>query len=159
MSRMLIAYHSRSGNTQAMAEAIAKGAGEVEGVEVEVKPIGEIGAQDLKAYDAIVLGSPTYYGSMAAEVKKLLDESVAIHGQLAGKIGGAFASSANIGGGNETTIMDILKGLLIHGMIVPGSHIGDHYGPVSIGKVEKRADSECFRHGRMLADLTAKLHG
>ena len=158
MSRMLIAYYSRSGNTKAMAESLAKGAGEVAGVEVDVKALGDVGVQDLKAYDAIVLGSPTYYGSMAADVKKLLDESVAIHGQLAGKVGGAFASSANIGGGNETTIMDILKALLIHGMVVPGSHIGDHYGPVSIGKVEKRADSECFRHGRMLADLTAKLH-
>ena len=159
MAKMLICYYSRTGNTQHMAEAVADGARKVSGVDVEVKPIDQVAPDDLLGYEAIIMGSPTYYGTMAGEMKKLLDETVDFHGQLEGKVGGAFASSANIGGGNETTIMDILKGLLIHGMIVPGSHIGDHYGPVSIGKVEKRADSECFRHGRMLADLTAKLHG
>ena len=157
MSRMLVGYYSRSGHTQSMAEAIAEGAQGVAGVDVEVKPIDAIGVNDLLDYDAIVLGSPTYYGSMASEVKKLLDDSVAIHGQLAGKVGGAFASSANIGGGNETTIMDMVKALMIHGMVVPGSHIGDHYGSVSIGALEKRGRNECLRQGKMLAELTAKL--
>jgi multimeric flavodoxin WrbA len=63
-------------------------------------------------------GSPTYYGTMAWELKKLLDESVKFHGKLRGKVGGAFTSSANVGGGNETTVLDILKALLIHGMVV-----------------------------------------
>ncbi len=63
---------------------------------------------------------------MAAEIKKFIDESVKFHGKLEGKVGGAFSSSAQIGGGNETTIMDILKTLLIHGMIIQGSSKGDH---------------------------------
>lgn len=52
------------------------------------------------------------------------------HGKLVGKVGGVFTSSGMIGGGNETTIMSILQGLLIHGMIVQGVQEGNHYGPV-----------------------------
>jgi len=159
MARMLVCYFSRSGHTKSMADLIADGARSVAGVTVEVLPVANVAVADLEGFDAIVVGSPTYYGSMAAEVKSLLDQSVAIHGKLAGKVGGAFATSANVGGGNETTVMDILKALLIHGMVVPGNHIGDHYGPVAVGTPDKRAHGECARAGATLAELTVKLHG
>ncbi len=158
MARMLVAYYSRSGHTRGMAEAVAEGARTAGGVEVDCKDITSLSAQELLGYDAIVLGSPTYYGSMAAEVKKLLDESVAFHGQLTGKVGGAFSSSANIGGGNETTIMDILKAMLVHGMVIQGTASGDHYGPVAIGQADERAVEECRKLGRNVAALTSKLH-
>jgi len=109
MAKILVCYYSRTGNTQRMAEAVGQGAREVAGVDVDVLPVGKVTAGDLLKYDAIAMGSPTYYGSMAAELKTLIDESVAFHGQLQGKVGAAFASSANVGGGNETTVMDILK--------------------------------------------------
>ena len=159
MARMLVCYYSRTRHTEHMAEAIGQAAAEVEGVEVDVLPVGKVAAKSLLGYDAIVLGSPTYYGSMAAELKTLLDESVVFHGQLGGKVGGAFSSSANIGGGNETTIMDILKALLIHGMVVPGMAQGDHYGPVAIGDLDERSSKQCAAYGRAVAELTAKLHG
>ncbi len=156
---MLIAYHSRGGNTKAMAELVQAGAAAVEGVEVTLKPVGEVEAASLVRYDAIVLGSPTYYGLPAAEVKKLIDDSVALHGQLEGKVGGAFSSSANIGGGNETTILAILQALLIHGMVVPGVPAGDHYGPVAIGAPDRRAGTQCKDYGRRIAMLAKRLHG
>ena len=159
MAKMLIAYHSRTGHTGHMAEEVAEGARGEGGVEVICKPVQDVAARELLDYDAIVLGSPTYYGTMAAEVKKLLDESVAFHGQLAGKIGGAFASSANIGGGNETTILDMLKALLIHGMVVQGTASGDHYGPVAIGDPDGRAEEECRKLGANVSALTKRLHG
>ena len=115
--------------------------------------------QDLLEYDGILMGSPVFYGTMAAELKKLIDDSVAYHGKLTGKVGGAFASSANVGGGNETTVMDIVKALLIHGMIVPGSADGDHYGAVSIGSPDARAEDECRKSGKLVAELAVKLHG
>ena len=105
------------------------------------------------------MGSPTYYGTMASELKHLIDESVAFHGQLAGKVGGAFASSANVGGGNETTIVDILKTMLVHGMIVQGSSTGDHYGPVAIGQMDRRSEAQCNKMGETLGRLTARLFG
>ncbi len=159
MAKMLVCYYSRTQHTQHMAEAIGEAAGQVAGVEVDVLPVGKVVAKGLLGYDAIVLGSPTYYGSMAAELKQLIDESVAFHGQLTGRVGGAFASSANIGGGNETTVMDILKALLIHGMVVQGTAAGDHYGPVAIGDLDDRSSKQCADYGRMIAELAVKLHG
>jgi len=158
MAKMLVCYYSRTGHTQGMAEAVAKGARQVEGMTVDLKPVSDAGVTDLLGYDAIVIGSPTYYGTMAAEIKNLFDESVVFHGQLAGKVGGAFSSSANIGGGNETTILDILKAMLIHGMVVIGSANGDHYGPVAIGAMDRRAESQCVNYGKMVGRLAATLH-
>ncbi|MFW6133618.1 MAG: flavodoxin family protein, partial [Planctomycetota bacterium] len=159
MAKILICYYTRTQHTEHMAEAIATGCGEVDGVETDVRAVGGVEARELLEYDAILLGSPTYYGTMAADLKRLLDESVAFHGQLRDKVGGAFASSANVGGGNETTVMDILKALLIHGMVVQGAAGGDHYGPVAIGEPDERARRECVKFGRLLASLAVRLHG
>jgi len=158
MAKALIVYYSRSGNTKKMAASIAAGITQEE-VEVEVRDVKDVTPADLKAFDAIVVGSPTYYGSMAAEIKKLFDDSIRFHGKLDGKIGAAFASSANIGGGNETTILDILNAMLIHGMIVQGDWQGDHYGPVAIGSPDDRAVKECLRSGGRIARLVKKLAG
>ena len=117
MARALVIYYSRSGNTKKMAESIVEGM-KNEGLNAVLKDVKDVKADELLEYEAIVMGSPTYYGTMAADIKKLLDESVQFHGKLKGKVGAAFASSANIAGGNETTILDILNAMLIHGMII-----------------------------------------
>jgi len=159
MAKMLIGYYSRTKHTQHMAEKVAEGARKVQGLTVELKALSQVQARDLLGYDAILLGSPTYYGSMAAEMKKLFDDSVAFHGKLEGKVGGAFSSSANVGGGNETTILDILKAMLIHGMVVRGTSAGDHYGPVAIGDVDERSGQQCKDLGQRMGELAVKLHG
>jgi NAD(P)H dehydrogenase (quinone) len=159
MAKMLVCYYSRSGHTKKMAETVASGAAKVSGVTVEVKPVDQVKPKDLLDYDAIMIGSPTYYGTMAAPIKQLFDESVAFHGQLEGKVGGAFSSSANVAGGNETTILDILGAMLIHGMVVQGSHKGDHYGAVAVRNVDERACQECLKHGQAIATLALRLHG
>lgn len=155
-SEVLILYYSRTGNTKQMAELVAEGARDAGG-NATLKPVGEATAEDLLPYDAIVIGSPTYYGSMAAEIKKLFDESVKFHGQLEGKVGAAFSSAANIGGGNETTVMDILDALLIHGMVVQGNSAGDHYGPISIGAPDDRVRKQCKTLGKRVVSLADKL--
>jgi len=156
MNSVLITYYSRTGHTETMAEIIARGA-QKEGAKVDLKPISEIKIESLVNYDAIIIGSPDYYGTMAAEVKKLIDDSIILHGQLDGKIGGAFSSSANIGGGNETTILSIIQGLLVHGMIIPGVVKGDHYGPVAINSPDERATRQSLNYGKLIARLVAKL--
>ena len=156
--KILIVYYSRSGNTKRMAYLIQNGAME-EGVAVDTKDVKSVKVDELKDYDGIIIGSPTYYGTMAAPIKDLLDKSIKFHGKLQDKVGGAFASSANVGGGNETTIMAILQGLLIHGMIVCGDHRGDHYGPVAIERPDKRSQVNCVRYGKRVAQLTKKLRG
>lgn len=119
-------------------------------------PAADTKAGQLAGYDGIIIGSPTYYGTMAAEVKRLLDESVALQGQLAGKAGGAFASAANIGGGSETTVLDIVHALLVHGMVVQGSESGGHYGPVAVGGPDGRAAEECRQLGRRVVRLAGR---
>ncbi len=152
----LVIYYSKSGNTKQMAEAIG-GAMNESGLPTTVKDVAQTTVADMLAADAIVIGSPTYYGHMAAEIKTLLDESVSKHGKLDGKVGAAFASSANVGGGNETTIMGILEAMLIHGMVIQGDPQGDHYGPVSIGKPDSRALAQCKKKGKRVAELANKL--
>jgi len=156
MPRVLVCYYSRSGNTEKMAKKITEVL-EKDGLEVDLKKVENTIIDDLLNYDCLVIGSPTYYGSMAWQVKKLLDDSVKYHGKLKGKVGGAFSSAANIGGGNETTILDILNGMLIHGMIVQGEPEGDHYGPVSIGAPDQRALKCCERYAKNLSILVKKL--
>ncbi len=156
MAKILIIYYSKTGNTEEMAKAVGEGVKE-ERVEVEVKRVEDTKVEDLLEADGIIIGSPTYYGGMAAPIKELLDGSVRFHGQLKGKVGGAFSSSANIGGGNETTIMGILSAFLIHGMIIPGTPEGDHYGPVAIGAPDGRSKSQCKDLGQRVARLVKRL--
>ncbi len=157
MAKAIVVYYSRTGNTKKMAEIIAKSINDA-GVSTTCKSVEDVKAAQLLDYDAVVVGSPTYYGHMAAAIKQLFDDSVANHGRLEGKVGGAFSSSANIGGGNETTIMGIIEAMLIAGMIVAGDPQGDHYGPVSIGKPDERVQQQCRRKGIRIAELTRKLY-
>ncbi|MBI4844985.1 MAG: NAD(P)H-dependent oxidoreductase [Candidatus Omnitrophica bacterium] len=158
MAKALIAYYSKSGNTRVMAEEIAASLKQQK-IEVDLKQAEQVKVNELVNYDILIFGSPTYYGSMAFQIKKILDESVALHGQLDGKIGAAFSSAANIAGGNETTILDILNAFLIHGMVIMGDPKGDHYGPVSINAPDARTISECKRLAKRIADLAKKLFG
>jgi NAD(P)H dehydrogenase (quinone) len=151
-----VIYYSRSGNTKKMAQLIAE-AMRKEGLDIQLSDVKDVSAEGLLKYDCIVIGSPTYYGTMSAEIKKLLDDSVQFHGKLNGKIGGAFSSSANLAGGSETTILDILQAMLIHGMIIQGDPQGSHYGPAAIGAPDQRVSQECVRFGRRIAKLTLGL--
>ena len=156
MAKALVTYYSRTGNTKKMAEAIAESLGK-NGVQTDLRKIESLAVPELLGYEAVIIGSPTYYGTMSWEVKKLLDESVKFHGKLGGRVGGAFTSSGNIAGGNETTVLDILKALMIHGMVVQGDPQGDHYGPAAVGRPDQRSLKSCQRYGQRLAGLTKKL--
>ncbi|GAB4330241.1 MAG: flavodoxin domain-containing protein [Candidatus Abyssubacteria bacterium] len=158
MAKVLVLYFTRTGNTKAMAEIIADAA-DKEGVEVSLKDVEDCKPEELLKHDAIIAGSPTYYGGMAGKLKEFFDFSVAHHGKLQGKIGAAFSSSANVGGGNETTVLNILHAMLIHGMIVQGAAEGDHYGPVSIDSPDDRVRSQCQALGKRVALLAKKLFG
>jgi len=156
MAKAIVIYYSRSGNTKEMAQIIANAIKEAD-LQVDCKSVNDVKAEDLLNYDAIVIGSPTYYGHMAGPIKQLFDDIVSFHGKLDGKVGAAFTSSANIGGGNETTIMGIIEAMLIAGCVVQGDPQGDHYGPVSIGKPDERVKRQCTRRGRRIAELVKKL--
>ncbi len=158
MPEMLICYYSESGTTEKMAEEISKGA-EKSGadVKVDLKQVDEVDIESLPGYECIIIGSPTYYGLPCAEIKGFLDKSIKHHGDLESKVGGAFTSSANTAGGNETTIIALLESLMIHGMIVKGMPKGDHYGPVVVGEPDERELKQCSYYGKWMAEFAEKI--
>ncbi len=156
MATGIVIYHSRSGNTKEMGETIAVAMNALD-VPTECKSVENVDPDELPGYDAIVIGSPCYYGQMAASVKQLVDDLVGRHGQLNGKVGAAFASSANAGGGSETTIMGIIEAMLIAGMVVQGDPQGAHYGPLAIGRPDEKVKQQCERRGQRVAELTKRL--
>ena len=156
--KILIVYDSRSGNTEAMAHAVAEGV-EQEGVEVTVKNVDDASVDELPEADGLILGSPVYYGLPSAKIKEFIDASVKYHGKLDGKVGGAFASSGGTHTGAETTIIALTEALLIHGMVVQGTSGTNHYGAASVGAPDEDESKTCRRMGVRLAKLVKKLHG
>jgi flavodoxin I len=90
MPRILILYYSRTGNTQKMAEAVAEGARDIPGVNVEL--LYYVTPEELVSFDAIIVGVPTYHHDMAIDIKKLFEETALKGVDLKGKIGAAFGS-------------------------------------------------------------------
>jgi NAD(P)H dehydrogenase (quinone) len=141
MSRILILYHSSFGHIEKMAEAVAEGARTVPGTDVTIKRVPELMPEEaarkagmkfdqaaptatideLPLYDAIIIGTPTRFGNMAAQMRNFLDQTGALwaKGALIGKVASVFTSTAT-GGGNESTILTTIPTLLHHGMIYVG---------------------------------------
>jgi NAD(P)H dehydrogenase (quinone) len=158
MAKILIIYQSETGNTEKMAEAVEEGVKQ-EGVEVTRKRIRDTRVDDLLEPDGIIIGSPTYFGAPTAEIKKFVDESIKHYKKLDGKVGAAFSSSGDLGGGCETTVLDLLRAFLVHGMVVPGFTSGGHYGPVSVGAPNEERKKVCTGFGAKVAAIVKKLHG
>lgn len=120
---VLIAYHSLSGHTEKMADAVAHGARVVPGTQVIVKRVGQVTAEELFAADAIVLGSPVYWSNMAAEVKTFIDDwqfkfGVFPEFKLKNKVGAAFVTGGQISSGKELTMLSMLAAMLGNYMVV-----------------------------------------
>jgi NAD(P)H dehydrogenase (quinone) len=156
--KILVIFDSKTGNTETMALAVAKGAEMAGDLEVTVKKAEETKNSDLLAADGIIMGSPTYFGQMSAKLKAVIDESEKVHKDLTGKVGGAFTSSGGTASGGETTLLSIVQAMLIHGMIVQGRADDKHYGVAVMGAPKKRDLAECETLGRNVALLVKKLN-
>lgn len=142
MTKVLILYYSSYGHIEAMAYAQAEGAARVPDAQVVVKRVAELcplevakasgfkldqaaplaNPEELEQYDAIIFGTPTRFGNMAAQMRNFLDQTGAqwMRGALVGKVGSVFCSTASQHGGQETTITSFHNTLLHHGMIIVG---------------------------------------
>ena len=117
---VLIAYHSETGHTEAMANAVAEGARTVNEVTVTLKPVSEVTASDLLDADAIIVGSPVYNANVSPEISAFI-ASWPFEGEpLKDKIGAAFVSAGGISAGEEIVQMNILQSMLVFGMVVVG---------------------------------------
>jgi len=139
--KLLVVYYSMYGHVETLAHAIAEGARSVEGAEVTLKRVADIMPEEVAAkhgakldqaapiaspkelgeYDAIIFGTPTRFGNMAAQMRNFLDQTGGLwmQGGLVGKVGSVFTSTGT-GGGNESTIMTFIPTLIHHGMVVVG---------------------------------------
>jgi NAD(P)H dehydrogenase (quinone) len=142
MANVLVLYYSSYGHIEQMAAAQAEGVSRVPGCAVVVKRVAELVPQEvcaasgfrldqaapiatpdeLEQYDAIVFGTPTRFGNMAAQMRNFLDQTgpLWMRGALVGKVGSVFCSTASQHGGQETTITSFHTTLLHHGMIIVG---------------------------------------
>ena len=142
MTKVLVLYYSSYGHIETMAKAIAEGAGGVAGTEVAVKRVPELMPEDvarkagvkldqtapvatpqeLADYDAVIFGTPTRFGNMAAQMRNFLDQTGGLwaKGALVGKVGSVFASTGTQHGGQETTITSFHTTLFHLGMVVVG---------------------------------------
>lgn len=146
MAKILVLYYSSYGHLTQMADAVAEGARSA-GAQVDVLRVPETAPAEvaaaagfksdhthplietpdqLEAYDAIIIGSPTRYGRMTSQMASFLDTTGGLwfRGALNGKVGSAFTSTASQHGGQETTLFSIITNLLHFGMTVVGLDYG-----------------------------------
>jgi NAD(P)H dehydrogenase (quinone) len=165
--KVLVVFYSMYGHVYKLAEAVVDGAKQVPGAEVSLLQVPELvpddvlekhGAKAARASfaripiatvnhladaHAIIFGTPTRFGNMAAQMRNFLDQTGPLwaKGALVGKVGSVFASTATQHGGQETTITSFHSTLLHHGMIIVGvpysesgiSHMGDITGGTPYG--------------------------
>jgi NAD(P)H dehydrogenase (quinone) len=197
MAKVLVLYYSTYGHVERMAEAAAEGARSA-GAEVDVKRVPELmppdvaqkaGAKldqkapvatpaELADYDAIIVGTPTRYGRVTAQMANFWDQTGGLwaSGALVGKVGSAFTSTATQHGGQEMTLFSTITTLLHHGMIVVGLPYaaagqmrldeitgGSPYGASTIagGKGQRKPSENELElmhwQGRHVAEIAAKL--
>jgi NAD(P)H dehydrogenase (quinone) len=141
MTRILVLYYSSYGHVRALAQAQAEGARSVPRARVDVRRVPEtvplavreragfqvddtpeIGVADLTDYDAIILGTPTHFGTMAGAVKQFIDQAGGLWARnaLAGKVGAVFTSTGSQHGGHEMAVLSTLVPLLHFGMVIVG---------------------------------------
>ena len=196
MTKVLILYHSSYGHIEHMAKAVAEGAAEA-GAEVAIRRVPELmteeharkagmkwqqdaqlaRVEELTEYDAIIVGTPTRFGNMAAQMRNFWDMTGPLwaKGALIGKVGSVFTSSAT-GGGNEVTILTVIPTLLHHGMVYVGvpysvgelldiSEVrgGSPYGAATMAGADGSRQPSAKElaiakaQGRRVAEVTAKL--
>jgi NAD(P)H dehydrogenase (quinone) len=197
MTKVLVLYYSAYGHVETMAQAVAEGA-RAAGAEVTIKRVPELVPEDvsrkagmkvdqtapvaavdeLPQYDAIIFGTPTRFGNMAAQMRNFLDQTGGhwMSGALIGKVGSVFASTATQHGGQETTITSFHTTLLHQGMIIVGLPYsakellnmgeitgGTPYGATTLANVDgSRQPSEneltlARFQGRHVAQIAARL--
>lgn len=200
MARILVLYYSSYGHVEQMARSVAEGARSVSGTDVTVKRVPELVPEEvarksgmkvdqeapiaipneLAEYDAIIFGTPTRFGNMAAQMRNFLDQTggLWVKGALVGKVGGVFASTGTQHGGQETTITSFHSTLLHQGMIIVGLPYtfagmtrmdeitgGSPYGASTLAggdgsrqPTDNELDGARYQ-GRHIAEIASRLHG
>lgn len=195
MSEILILYYSQGGAVREMAQLIARGVESVNHTKARIRTVPKVSANceaiesdipdsgdpyvelsDLEECVGLALGSPGYFGNMAASLKYFLDSTTGLwlKGALIGKPGAVFTSTGSMHGGNETVLLSMMLPLIHHGMLIVGlpysqaelsntqsggtpygaSHVGGAMDDKPITADEKKL---CIALGKRLAETALKL--
>ncbi len=195
MSEILVLYFSCHGSVANLAKAISHGVESVHGCSARVRTVPSVSADteatqdsipasgppyasvsDLEECDGIIIGSPSYFGSMAAPLKYFLDQTTPqwLSGALVNKPAAAFVSSSSLHGGQETALFSMLVPLLHHGAILVGIPYteeslsttqsgGTPYGATHVSGQDSKSpfsDDEkklCHALGKRVAEIASKL--
>ena len=159
---VLVTYHSLTGNTERIAEAVVEGAKSVPGTAVMLKRVGQVTAEDLLSSDAVIVGSPVYWSNMSGEVKKFFDDwqfkfGVFPEFKMKNKVGAAFATGGQISSGKEITMLTILAAMLGNQMIVVSG--GGAFGASATTEgdspgIDKKELADAKALGQRVADVT-----
>ncbi|MBW8067480.1 MAG: NAD(P)H:quinone oxidoreductase [Ferrovum sp.] len=155
MSKVLVLYYSSYGHIETMAQAMAEGA-RLAGASVDIKRVPETAPleiakaahfkldqaapiatiNELAEYDAIIVGTPTRFGRMPAQMASFLDQAGGLwaRGAFQGKVGGAFTSTATQHGGQEVTLFSVITNLMHFGMIIVGLPYG-YQGQMTLDEI------------------------
>jgi NAD(P)H dehydrogenase (quinone) len=170
--RILIAFHSESGNTETLARAVQEGAQRVAGVEISLRKVGEVGAQEILTADGILVGTPVHWAGLSAESKRFLDrvgqvlmEAKALERE--GRTAGAFVTGDAVASGKELARVAIVSAFLNLRFLVLGGIAADGFGtlgpqattgPEDPGLSEVELE-EARRSGERFARLTREIRG
>lgn len=195
MTEILVLYYSQGGAVKEMAQLIARGVESVDGTKARIRTVPKVSTNcektepdipnsgdpyvelnDLQECIGLALGSPGYFGNMAAPLKYFLDSTTGLwlKGALIGKPGAVFASTGSMHGGNETVLLSMMLPLIHHGMLIVGipyseptlsssqsggtpygaSHVGGAMDDKPISADEKKL---CLALGKRLAQTALKL--
>lgn len=159
--KVAVIYHSESGNTAKVAELIAEGVRQNEGVEVQTMSVKEVDKEYVAEAKAVFLGTPTYAGCFSWQMKDWLDNGKV---KLTDKLGAVFATENFLGGGADTAEMGLIGHLLVKGMVVysAGTSQGQpftHYGCVTIKDGDEAQQERARIFGQRVAAKALELFG
>jgi len=165
--RILIAYHSQTGNTAKLAAAVREGAVSVAGAEVLLRAVEEVTTDDIVKSDGLVLGTPVHWGSLSAESKRFLDrvgEALSKAGKTLGegRTAGMFCTAGSVSNGQEMARLAGIAAFLDMRFIVIGGVNDEGFGSLgpqavtggSPPGVSERDRAEARRFGERFARLT-----
>jgi NAD(P)H dehydrogenase (quinone) len=159
LMKIAVVYYSESGNTKRIAEAVAEGAQILESVQTRIMSLDELDPNWIEASSAVIVGSPTYAGSLSWQIKRFLDTTDI---KFEGKIGAVFATESHLGGGADFAELVMIGALLVRGMLVysAGATKGEpftHFGAVSIRDGDEGQKHRARLFGKRIAEKALDL--
>jgi NAD(P)H dehydrogenase (quinone) len=169
-ARILVSYYSETGNTEKLAQAVAKGAASVPGIDVTLRKTTEVKDEDILRFDGIVLGTPVHWSNLSVEAKRFLDRvgnalwKSKSNGD--GRTAGAFCTGGGVSMGKDLARLSILSAFLTMRFMIIGGVDDQGFGTIgpeattgpSDPGVSDKEQTEAKQFGERFARMTVRIH-